>query len=92
MNNIQSDLENSPKFLKKSDLEIKEEYQFKDKQIDINAGLLGKFFGNKENVPIYIAGILLVVFSISAIFFIPDNKHIWAMITLFSGYIFGKNK
>ncbi len=89
--NIQSNLESSPKFLKKSDLEVKGEHELKGKQIDVNAGFLGKFFGNKENAPTYIAGVLLALFSISGIFFIPENENIWTMITLFSGYIFGKN-
>lgn len=91
MSDIQQNLESTSEFQTKSELEINNEHNIKSKEIDVRAGLLGKLFGNKENAPTYIAGVLLVLFSISAIFFIPDSDNIWTMITLLLGYMFGKN-
>lgn len=92
MSDIQKNLESTSEFQKKSELEIKSDHNIKLKEMDVSAGFIGKLFGSKENAPTYITGVLLVLFSISAIFFIPDNKNIWAMITLCLGYMFGKNR
>jgi hypothetical protein len=63
----------------------------KSKQMDIDAGWLGKFFGNSSNAPTNIAGI--TIFLMIGIPFVSDLE--WEqslpIITLALGYIFGKN-
>jgi hypothetical protein len=63
----------------------------KFKQMDIDVGILGKFFGNSSNAPTNIAGITILVL-LCATPFIDDLK--WEqsipIITLALGYLFGK--
>jgi hypothetical protein len=69
------------------------------KQMDLDAGILGKLFGTSKNAPIYIAGcvvLLLVLAGIAVVVF--DTKvqplEFWKMITpvitLALGFMFGK--
>jgi len=71
------------------------------RQQEIEAGQLGKFFGNNERVPIYIAGFVLFVVTLAGFVytFVPDSwktlptvemwKFASPIITACLAYIFG---
>ena len=62
----------------------------KSKQMDIDAGLLGKFFGNSSNAPTGIAGITILSLIIATPIF-PDLRleHSSPLIAISLGYLFG---
>lgn len=64
----------------------------KSKQMDIDVGILGKFFGNSSNAPTNIAGITILALLIATPF-VNDLKweQSFPVITLALGYLFGKN-
>lgn len=66
----------------------------------IEAGFFGKLFGMGDAAKIHITGLLLIILLLSGVIFsfikdFDQTKEYWAtilpMITLFSGYIWGKN-
>lgn len=71
----------------------------RSKQMDLEAGWLGKAFGSGANAPMNIAGVLVVVLMSSGIatLFIESSipaseywKIIVPLLTLVMGYVFGK--
>jgi hypothetical protein len=69
-------------------------------RMTLEAGLLGKFFGSATNAPIYIAGIVIFLFSIISIVVlfieasVPAADVLKVSIPLISGalgYLFGKS-
>ena len=79
-----------------------EEFKLKSKKLDIEAGILGKIFGNENNAPLNIAGFIACIAIIvgMVILFFPGDKlsisakEYWEIfapiITLILGYLFGK--
>jgi len=95
------DFESSPAFRQKSDFEITKDYQIQEKQIDIDSGFVGKFFGNKENAPSNIAGLVILSSFIAGLLASLLNPQTYAkdfwliltpLITLSFGYLFGHKK
>lgn len=74
-------------------------YILKAKELDLEAGLVGKLFGASKNAPMNIAGVVviaLVITSIATLFIdtlIPAQE-VWKLtvpvITLVMGFLFGK--
>lgn len=73
-----------------------------EKKLDLDAGVLGKFFGNSNSAPSNIAGLsilLLLIFSVFITIY-PNEKistaEVWKItspiITLILGYLFGKSE
>lgn len=71
----------------------------RSKQMDLEAGWLGRAFGSGANAPMNIAGVLVVILMLSGIatlFFqtaIPAGEYwkiIVPLLTLVMGYVFGK--
>jgi uncharacterized membrane protein HdeD (DUF308 family) len=71
------------------------------KEMDLESGWLGKFFGAPSNAPFNIAGLLILLLTVSGIvvsFFPPSSAmnasdywtKILPLITLALGYLFGK--
>ncbi len=98
MSDIQKNLESNSEFQKKSELELKNEHDIKSKEIDVNAGFLGKFFGSNENAPVNISGLIIMSLILSGILVTVLNtdtyaKDFWIivspLITLSLGYLFG---
>ena len=74
-------------------------YLLKVKEMDLQSGVLGKFFGAPSHSPINIAGliaILLVLTGIGSFLVVgvSETSELWKLlapiITLAMGYIFGK--
>jgi hypothetical protein len=61
----------------------------KSKQMDIDAGLLGKFFGNSSNAPTGIAGITIFLMIVIPFFSDLRWEQSLPVITLALGYLFG---
>lgn len=98
MDELQKNLESTSEFHLKSDLEINRAHNLKEKEIDINAGFLGKFFGSGENAPVNTASFLIIVALLAGIITSALNtetyaKDFWVivspLITLSLGYLFG---
>lgn len=79
------------------------DFDLKAKEMDLKAGMLGKFFGSSDNARLNIAGFTACLLTLSGIImiFIPVAytkispaeywKIIAPIITLILGYIFGQN-
>ena len=76
-----------------------ETFVLRSKEMDLEAGWLGKCFGGRSNAPLNIAGLLVVLLvgsGISVLFFqsaIPAPEYwkiIVPLLTLVMGYVFGK--
>ncbi len=73
----------------------------KQKELDLKAGVLGKFFGCNENTSLYIVGFIAIILSMSGLVytFLPDNlktlptvkywEIVSPIITTMVGFIFG---
>ena len=70
------------------------------REMDLNSGILGKFFGTSDNVSVYIAGVVvfLVVTTGLIVTFHPGGttavdtwKIITPIITMILGFLFGKH-
>ncbi len=81
----------------------KEKYtSLEEKKLDLDAGWLGKLFGNEINAPSNIAGVSIVVLLAVSIYgtaYPPEKLEVtelWKIttpiITMILGYLFGKNK
>jgi hypothetical protein len=75
-------------------------YDIEQRRMALEAGLLGRLFGSSANAPIYIAGIVIFLFSIiSIVVLFVDTKVPAAdflqigipLISLALGYLFGKS-
>lgn len=77
---------------------VTEDTFLKAKSMDIESGILGRFFGSKDNGPINISGFIAVILVSTAVaitFLEPDKiNSVWGIITplltLILGYLFGK--
>jgi hypothetical protein len=74
-------------------------YQYDLEKKKLGAGLIGKILGTKENAPYNIAGIVLLLSIVLAMFvfmFLDDTKpaidFFLPIVTLALGYIFGQKK
>ena len=76
-----------------------EAFVLRSKQMDLEAGWLGKCFGSRANAPLNIAGLLVVLLVGSGILVlflqsaIPSPEYwkvIVPLLTLVMGYVFGK--
>ncbi len=70
------------------------------REMDLNSGLLGKFFGTSENVSVYIAGVVVIVVVLTGLVvtFLPGGtnavetwKIITPIVTMILGFLFGKH-
>jgi uncharacterized membrane protein HdeD (DUF308 family) len=92
-----------------TDLKLAKQYidtSAKHREIELNAGLLGKLFGSNENVRLYIIGFITIfILLISIVYtFIPESWRstnftigsMWGIIspilTTIIGYLIGSNK
>ena len=71
----------------------------RSKEMDLESGWLGKFFGAPTHSPLNIAGLLIILLvltgiAVSFIYGISDSINYWSkilpLITLALGYVFGK--
>jgi hypothetical protein len=76
-----------------------QKFVLRSKEMDLEAGWLGKFFGSGKNAPLNIAGFVVVVLVIVGCvnLFVQSNlpsgdywKIIGPLITLVLGFLFGK--
>ena len=72
----------------------------RSKEMDLESGILGKFFGNHRNAPSNIAGAVLLVLLVPCVVLVfvqgsfPAGEYwkvVTPIITLILGYVFGKN-
>ena len=65
---------------------------FEEKKMNLDAGLLGKIFGNSSSAPSNIAGISILILLGFSVY--VNQTNIWSttspIITLILGYLFGK--
>ena len=70
------------------------------REMDLNSGMLGKFFGTSDNVSVYIAGVVVMVVVVTGLVvtFYPGGttavetwKIITPIVTMILGFIFGKH-
>lgn len=69
------------------------------REMDLNSGILGKFFGTSDNVSTYIAGVVVIAVVITGLIasFFPGGttavetwKIITPIVTMILGFLFGK--
>lgn len=74
-------------------------FHLSSKQMDLDAGFLGKFFGGPANAPVNIAGLVLILLIVVGVICIvvptlmqpePYWKLCIPIITLILGFLFGK--
>lgn len=79
------------------------DYNLKEKELNLKAGMLGRFFGSNSNTPIYIVGVVSIfLLVIGALYtFIPESNRspslpldrYWSIslpiVTTIIGYLFG---
>lgn len=70
------------------------------REMDLNSGILGKFFGNSEHVSVYIAGVIVIGVAGAGLVAtlctggataVETWKIITPIITMVLGFLFGKN-
>lgn len=75
-------------------------YEIEHTRMTLEAGWLGKFFGSATNAPVYIAGLTVLLFTLTsiAVVFAPSHMQtveylnlVIPVITLILGYLFGKS-
>ena len=89
--------------IRPTEFKVTEQTRDKIELTKVEAGMMGKLFGTGANAPVFIAGFVLIIFSlfglsITALMIYPGNKgdalkDLWVfigpVITLALGYIFG---
>jgi uncharacterized membrane protein HdeD (DUF308 family) len=79
--------------------ENQHKYALESKQMDIDAGLIGKIFGTSQAAPINIAGFIAIVLTMAGVLSLfidatlkPDElwKIIVPILSMILGYLFGK--
>jgi len=75
-------------------------YALEERKMNLDAGVLGRFFGSAASAPTNIAGFVVCLLTVICVvvLFLPSNvpagefiKLILPVITLVLGYLFGKN-